>query len=309
MTRSSLAQLEAFYWVVRLGGFRAAAEQLHRTQPTISLRIQELESTLGVALFDRSGSRIQLTGASREMMPYVEQILALSSEMEDRLRHADPLHGLLRLGVNDTFALTCLPQMLTALERLYPDLRIDLRVDFSTVLGGQLADRELDMAFLVDPQLDEDVVIQRLGFLDSAWVASPRLRLPTGTLAPHDLSTQRILINPRPSHMYAAATAWFGTAGLEARRISTCNSIPILAALTVAGCGVSMLPVAILQDEIAANQLRMLATEPVVPPMTMCAAYRDASPGITAVLGIAAEILRPMGLLRPIAGDQTHTAR
>jgi DNA-binding transcriptional LysR family regulator len=75
MTRSSLAQLEAFYWVARLGGFRAAAEQLHRTQPTISLRIQELESALGVALFDRSGSRIQLTGAGREMMPYVEQIL------------------------------------------------------------------------------------------------------------------------------------------------------------------------------------------------------------------------------------------
>jgi DNA-binding transcriptional LysR family regulator len=94
MSKSRLAQLEAFYWVARLGGFRAAAEQLHRTQPTISLRIKELEDALGVSLFDRSGSRIQLTAASREMMSYVEKILALTNEMEDRLRQTDPLHGL-----------------------------------------------------------------------------------------------------------------------------------------------------------------------------------------------------------------------
>lgn len=301
MRKSSLAQLEAFYWVARLGGFRAAAAQLHRTQPTISLRIRELETALGVPLFDRNGSRVQMTGASREIMPYVEQILSLSSEMEDRLRQSDPLHGLLRLGVNDTFALTCLPKTLTALERLYPDLRIDLHVDFSTVLSDQLAARDLDLAFLVNPQMEEEEVsVQRLGYLDSAWVASPRLRLPSGTLTPRDLSEQRILINPSPSHMYMSVAHWFGTAGLEVRRTSTCNSITILTTLTIAGCGISMLPVAILQDELAADRLRLIATDPPVPPMIMCAAYRESTPGISAVLGIAADFLRESGLLRPI---------
>lgn len=303
MRKSSLAQLEAFYWVARLGGFRAAAAQLHRTQPTISLRIRELETSLGVPLFDRNGSRVHMTGASREIMPYVEQILSLSNEMEDRLRQSDPLHGLLRLGVNDTFALTCLPKTLTALERLYPDLRIDLHVDFSTVLSDQLAGRDLDMAFLVDPQIDDEATVQRLGYLDSAWVASPRLRLPSGTLTPRDLSEQRILINPAPSHMYVSVGRWFGTAGLEARRTSTCNSITILTALTIAGCGVSMLPVAILQEELAADRLRLIATDPPVLPMVMCAAYRDSTPGIAAVLGIATDILRESGLLRPITAS------
>lgn len=300
MTKSRLAQLEAFYWVARLGGFRAAAEKLNRTQPTISLRIKELENALDVSLFDRSGFRIQLTAASREMMSYVEKILALTSEMEDRLRQTDPLHGLLRVGVNDTFALTCLPEILTALERLYPHLRIDLRVDFSAILSKQLADRDLDIAFLVDPKLDSDIVVQPLGYLEHVWVASPRLQLPSGTLTPHDLSTERILINPKPSHMYFAAAAWFGVGGFDGRRISTCNSLPILTALTVAGCGVSMLPAVILQVELASNRLRMVTTEPPVPPMIMCAAYHDKNPSINAVLSIATEILRDSRLLLAI---------
>ena len=304
MTKSKLAQLEAFYWVARLGGFHAAAKQLHRTQPTISLRIKELEDALGVTLFDRSGFRIQLTAASREMMSYVEKILALTSEMEDRLRQTDPLHGLLRVGVNDTFALTCLPEILMTLERLYPHLRIDLRVDFSAILSKQLADRDLDVAFLVDPKIDADMVVQHLGYLEHVWVASPGLQLPSGTLTPHDLSTQRILINPKPSHMYSVAATWFGAMGLDDRRVSTCNSLPILTALTVAGCGISLLPTVILQVELASNRLRMVATEPPVPPMIMCAAYHDTSPGINAVLSITTEILRDSRLLRPLLAIQ-----
>ena len=46
----TLAQLEALYWVARLGSVRAAASRLSITQPALSLRIKELESALGGAL-------------------------------------------------------------------------------------------------------------------------------------------------------------------------------------------------------------------------------------------------------------------
>ena len=59
--RHSFRQLEAFYWVARLGSFRAAAQRLHLTQPTITLRIKELEKKLDKLLFDRSEYRARLT--------------------------------------------------------------------------------------------------------------------------------------------------------------------------------------------------------------------------------------------------------
>ena len=53
MSRFSLPQLEAFLWVARLGSFRAAGERLNVTQPTISLRIRDLETALGTRLLER----------------------------------------------------------------------------------------------------------------------------------------------------------------------------------------------------------------------------------------------------------------
>ena len=51
----TIKQVEAFYWTVKLGTFTAAAERLHTTQSAITKRIQEIESTFEIALFDRVG--------------------------------------------------------------------------------------------------------------------------------------------------------------------------------------------------------------------------------------------------------------
>ena len=57
--RYTLNQAEAFYWVAKLGSFRAAAAHLHLTQPTVSLRVRELEKNLGAELLDRSLYRLR----------------------------------------------------------------------------------------------------------------------------------------------------------------------------------------------------------------------------------------------------------
>ncbi|MGL1138605.1 LysR family transcriptional regulator, partial [Vibrio parahaemolyticus] len=56
-----LKSLETFVWVLRLGGFRKAAERLNTTQPAISARVSQLEDELGVSLFDRFGRRVAPT--------------------------------------------------------------------------------------------------------------------------------------------------------------------------------------------------------------------------------------------------------
>ena len=65
----SLAQLDSLRWIARLGSFRAAAERCKRTQSTISLRIQELEQTLGARLLERDGQGVRLTPAGLEVLP------------------------------------------------------------------------------------------------------------------------------------------------------------------------------------------------------------------------------------------------
>lgn len=297
--RGSMAQLEAFFWAVRLGGFHAAAGHLHRSQPTISLRIQELERTLGIRLFDRDGNRAWLTAAGHEMLGYVERILVLTEEMENRVRVADPLHGLLRLGVNDTFALACLGDLLGTLDRLYPELQVDVRVDVSTTLSDQLAHRHLDIAILVSPEVPSDVSVERLGRIENSWVASPRLCVPGRPLKPDDLVQFRVLTNPPPSYMRESIAQWFGAGGLEVRRITTCKSLPILAHLAASGCGITILPRPVIEHDLRAGRLRTLATVPPVRALEMFIAHHSPQmcPGITVVKGLAKDLLMKSGLL------------
>jgi DNA-binding transcriptional LysR family regulator len=138
MARFSLAQLEAFVWICRLGTFRAAAERLNLTQPSVSLRIRELEQALGASLFERRGNSMRLSAEGSILARYAERGLELFDEMEVRLRSGDPLHGSLRLGASDIFAMTCLSDIVSTLEAAYPLLQIELTVTNSTELGELL---------------------------------------------------------------------------------------------------------------------------------------------------------------------------
>src|SRR5262245_52119345 len=124
----SLAKLEAVYWVHRLGSFQAAAVQLNVTQPTISLRVRELEDQLGIQIFRRSGHKISLTEKGTELLVYADRLMAIADEMQSRIQNRPTFCGILRLGAADSFALTCLPGLLRRLEQTYPEMQVELHV-------------------------------------------------------------------------------------------------------------------------------------------------------------------------------------
>ena len=71
----TLNQLRYFQAVARLQNFRAAAEQLYISQPSLSRSIDSLEDELGVVLFERAGRGIALTGSGRLFLEYANRIL------------------------------------------------------------------------------------------------------------------------------------------------------------------------------------------------------------------------------------------
>src|SRR5438552_18786755 len=100
----NLGHLEAYYWVARLGSFHGAARKLGLTQPAISSRIRELEQSLGFQLFQRSTRAVSCTDQGTAIFEYVERILSLTQELEERASNRGALGRLLRLGVPDSFA-------------------------------------------------------------------------------------------------------------------------------------------------------------------------------------------------------------
>ncbi|HET6468977.1 MAG TPA: LysR family transcriptional regulator, partial [Geminicoccaceae bacterium] len=174
----NLKQLEAFYWIARLGSFHAAARQLRVAQPSVSARVRELESRLGVALFDRSSRTVHLTPKGRELVAYAGQILALAGEVEQRIGSRDALTGRVRFGVTSIPAVTWMPRLMHRLTKAYPGIEAEFTVASSENMRRQLVEGELDLAFLAGPLAEPGLATRSLGRVSMEWLASPSLGLP-----------------------------------------------------------------------------------------------------------------------------------
>jgi DNA-binding transcriptional LysR family regulator len=164
----SLPALEAFYWVVRLGGFQAAATRLRVSQPTVSTRVKELERRVGRELLIRNGHGAKPTLHGSATFEYAGRILGLVQDLESRLRPGGPLRGLVRLGSSDGFAMVCLGELLKLLKETAPDVRIAITVGNSRALERSLRDGDLDMAIVSDGLEARDLRTQLLGVQEIA---------------------------------------------------------------------------------------------------------------------------------------------
>jgi DNA-binding transcriptional LysR family regulator len=70
----TLRQLKVFESVARNLGYTRAAEELHLTQPAVSMQIKQLEDSVGLPLFEKMGKKIYLTEAGRELYGYYRSI-------------------------------------------------------------------------------------------------------------------------------------------------------------------------------------------------------------------------------------------
>jgi len=138
----SIGPLRAFEAVARRLSFRAAAEELHLTQPAISRQIRSLEDEIGVALFLRGTRHVELTGAGNALRRTVDPLLSQLDGCVHQLRSA---LGRQPVGVTTfaSFASLWLLPRLQDFQATHPD--IDIRISATDAMAD-LDDPELDMA-------------------------------------------------------------------------------------------------------------------------------------------------------------------
>jgi DNA-binding transcriptional LysR family regulator len=89
----SVKELEAFVAVVEAGSFEAAARRLNATPPAVSKRISELETELGVRLFERSTQRCHITPRGRTLVSFAQRVLSDIGEIRRTVGERSSLAG------------------------------------------------------------------------------------------------------------------------------------------------------------------------------------------------------------------------
>ena len=294
--RYTLAQAEAFYWTARLRGFRAAAARLNLSQPTVSLRVQELERVLDGPLFDRSGYRPTPSALGRAIYDDVERMLRIADGVQRRAQGPAALLGPIRIGAADSFAARVLPALLERLARLHPALQVDVTVEASVGLHALLLDGKVDIAFLSQPTAHAGLRVMPLWSLPLVWAVGRRLGFDSPVATPASMVDLPIFTNPAPSNLFTSIQCWFGAAGLQPRRINTCGPLHVIARLASAGTGAALLPIDVIEDCPERDELVILDADPPVPPHHMCAMWwaNHAEAECMLLSGLAAEIGGPL---------------
>jgi len=304
--RVTLAQLSAIFWVARLGSVHAAAKQLNLAQPTVSLRLRDLERAVGRPLFERSGRGLRLTPEGCIALGHAAAELREAQRVEELGQLNGEACGVVRVGMQETFALACLAPLLRQLSERHPALQAELVVSTSEELERAVIGRELDLAFVSNPTGDPRLVQLPLGVQDAVWAAPAAWPLPD-VVRPVDLRTVPILSTPHRSPMHRQVTGWFGTAGVEPLRVSICSSVAVIAHLVGAGVAVAFLPRRMIAEALAEGRLRAIQARPAVEVSRVAAVWPVAqrAPVAHVVVRSAVEVLSTLDFLSP-AGDLTE---
>lgn len=278
-------QLEAIYWVVRLGGFSAAASRLHTTQSAISKRIQELEDSFGTPLFDRTLRTARLTDKGEEMLQVASRLLVQRDAAVESFSRPEVMQRRLRLGVTELTAMTWLPRLVRQIQETYPKVIIEPDVDLSMSLRDKLLADEVDMIVVPDAFQDERFVATRAGSVASSWMCRPGLLDHSVPLPVQELALQRVLVQGDRSGTGILYNNWLQSLGIDMPSTVVSNNMIALIGMAVAGLGISYLPRQCLQPLVDNGSLVALDVEPALPQVNYMTMHRSElhSPLISAI--------------------------
>ena len=158
-----MASLENFRVVVfravaEQSSFRKAAEELYLTQPAVSLQVKALEEDLGVQLFDRTGTKINLTKAGRVLLECAQQTSVLLSQAESDIAALSGEHaGQLALGASTTIAQYVLPRLLSEFCREHPRVHPTLISGNTEHIVEAVEKQKIALGFIEGPARSRDV--------------------------------------------------------------------------------------------------------------------------------------------------------
>lgn len=170
---ATLKQLRAFVALAETGTFTAAAKQLHVTPSALSLLIKELESGVGMRLFERTTRQTRLAPPGREFLPSARKLLEEFSRVMEGLREfRGAERGVLRVASSPTYSAALVPELAARYNELHPGIRVHIVDALTEQVASKVSSGEADLGIAPERAAPADVV-QRQLFRDALRLVCP----------------------------------------------------------------------------------------------------------------------------------------
>jgi DNA-binding transcriptional LysR family regulator len=283
--------LRTFVAIRRHGNLTRAADELFVSQPAVSRRLERLERSLGLPLFERLGRSLHTTEAGESLAKEADVLLGSLARLAEavRARHAGEV-GCLRIGASTTPGLYLLPEVLDRFRARSPEVDVRFSVENSLQIEERIVRNELDVGFVgahlahaalrLDALIDDEIV-----WYVGARHAWAKARRPVG---PRELASQTAIVREPGS-----ATRRLVDGSLRRARVRLGRTIQIACpeaakVLVRAGLGVSYASASALAGEGGAGLRRIAVAGVDIRRPVFLALHRDKrmSPPMTAFLDL-----------------------
>jgi DNA-binding transcriptional LysR family regulator len=258
----TLRQLEVFAAVARNKSFTRAAEALHLSQPGVSMQIKQLESSIGLPLFEHVGKKIFLTDAGREMFAYSQGIRNLLDEAEDVLEELKGVQsGKLAISVATT-ASHFATRLLAAFSKQYEGVTISLDITNRESLRHQLENNEPDLVIMGQPP--EGLDVESETFMKNPLVMIAPAGYPLGTdknIPLQRFEDEHFVVRESGSGTRSAIQRSFDEHGVAFHTGIEMTSNEAIKQAVEAGLGLGIVSIHTLELELETKRLQILDVE------------------------------------------------
>jgi DNA-binding transcriptional LysR family regulator len=253
-------QLKIFESVARRLSFTRASEELHLTQPAVSMQIKQLEQAVGLPLFEQIGKKIFLTDAGREFGRYAT---AITAQLEELDQVVDEMKGLKRGRLTIAVASTAnyfVPRLLATFCQRHGDaVSVSLDVTNREQLLKGLVENRNDLVIMGQPPEDMDLVAER--FLENPLVVIAPPGHPLAgekRIPPARLRAETFLVREQGSGTRSAMERYFTANELRLATPMEMSSNEAIKQGVEAGLGLGVVSLHTLAMELALGQLVVL---------------------------------------------------
>ncbi len=260
--------LQYFWAVAEEGSVAKASERLHVTPATISIQLRDLEKSLGVKLFRKSGRGLALTEMGIAVKSYADDIFATGQELLDMIQ-GRPLGGPIqfRVGIKDVMPKLIAYQLLEPTLRLNQPVRVACHEGDIGRLIADLAIHRLDVVLSdtpIDPALKVRAYSHLLGESDVVMVGSKELARKAAKNFPESLNHVPMLLPMKNTVLRRSLDNWFEENQIRPQILGEFDDSAMMKVMGRAGVGVFPVTAVISEEVQAMYRVEEIAKVPGV---------------------------------------------